>query len=282
MKCPECGSELKENAVFCGNCGAEIICNETANIVDGKETGKNGDAEKQPVSNKNNKKSSGKKLKLKTVLKISGVILALILVIIIIVFVSASIKASRGRKIFDSVPLGRDIDIIESNTGVAFISGESSVYGALNHIVDYDYICESEDSVTVSGIKVPEWAVLLRKGDDDTVTEAILYNFSNIKHNWMGEKTASEIKTTVIEYGMSAKSAERTLGLKPYTIVRESTENTTTYVYRYHYIDDESENTVVKNFYIVVDDVDNQVEDVYDEKLDYLAMIFRGERDNVT
>lgn len=282
MKCPECGSELKENAVFCGNCGTEIICNETANIIDGKETGKNGDAEKQPVSNKNNKKSSGKKLKLKTVLKISGVILALILVIIIIVFVSASIKASRGRKIFDSVPLGRDIDIIESNTGVAFISGESSVYGALNHIVDYDYICESEDSVTVSGIKVPEWAVLLRKGDDDTVTEAILYNFSNIKHNWMGEKTASEIKTTVIEYGMSAKSAERTLGLKPYTIVRESTENTTTYVYRYHYIDDESENTVVKNFYIVVDDVDNQVEDVYDEKLDYLAMIFRGERDNVT
>lgn len=288
MKCPECGKELKENAVFCGSCGAEIICNDTTNTTDGKETEKTAEAkknanaaEKQQVNNnKNNKtdkKSGGKKVKPKTVLKIAGVIAALILIIIIIVCVSASIKASKGRKIFDSVPLGRDIDIIESDTGVAFISGESSEYGALNHIVDYDYICESEDSVTVSGIKVPEWAVLLRKGTDDTITEAVLYNFNNIKHNWMGEKTASEIKTTVIEYGMSAKSAERTLGLKPYTIVRESSENTTTYVYRYHYTDEESGNTVVKNFYVVVDDVDNQVVDVCDEKLDYLALIFQGE-----
>ena len=276
MKCPDCGVELDNDVVFCTNCGAEIIDNNTSS-PENNETKEKLKNKKSRKKNKKEKKNTDKKISFKTMLKIIGIILALVLIVIIIICVSLSIKASKGRKIFDSVPLGRDIDKIESDTGVAFISGESSIYGALNHITDYDYVCESQDSVTVSGIQVPEWAVLLRKGSDETVTEAVLYNFYAIKHNWMGSKTASEIDTGVIQYGVSAKSAERTLGLKPYTIVKESSENTSTYVYRYHYIDDESGNTVVKNFYVVVSDVDNQVKDVYDEQLDYLKMIFQGE-----
>lgn len=277
MRCPECNNEINDNEVFCSNCGAEIIDNDVNESISEEADKVKKDKKSSGIKKKKSESNAEKKLSLKTILRIAGVAAAIILIIIIIVCVSLSIKASKGRKIFDSVPLGRDIDIIESDTGVAFISGENSLYGALNHIADYDYICESEDDVEVSGIKLPEWAVILRKNADNTVTEAVLYNFCNVKHNWMGDKMASNIETSVIQFGASQKSAERALGLKPYTIIKESGENTSTYVYRYHYVDDVTGNTVVKNFYIVVSDVDNQVKDVYDNQLDYLKLILQAE-----
>lgn len=271
MICPECGKETNDNDIFCGSCGAEII-----NIdipVQTDETASRGKKSRRSSQNQNTDKTKSFKL----AVKIIGALIAVAVIIIIIVSAAASIKASEGRKIFDSVPLGRDIDIIESTTGTAFIGGESSSYGALNHIADYDYICESEKSVNVGGIEVPEWAVLLRKDGSGSVNEAVLYNFSVIKHNWMGSKMASEVGTGSVNFGDSLKSAERSIGLKPYTIIKESTSNTSTYVYRYHFVDSESGNTIVKNFYIVVSDVDNQVKDVRDEQLDYLKLILQAE-----
>ncbi|MCM1024525.1 MAG: zinc ribbon domain-containing protein [Prevotella sp.] len=270
MNCPECGNEINGSDVFCGNCGAEIINN-------GEAVSNETAAEEKRSRRSSKSKNSDKKKTLKIIVRIIGAAVIIAAVIIIIVFVSASMKASEGRKIFEKIPLGRDIDIIESTVETAFIGGESSQYGALNHIADYDYICESEKSVNVGGIEVPEWAVLLRKNDGGAVGEAVLYNFYVIKHNWMGSKTAGNLETSAVNFGVSLKSAERTLGLKPYTIVKESTSNTSTYVYRYHYVDGESGNTIVKNFYIVVSDVDNQVKDVRDEQLDYLKMILQGE-----
>lgn len=280
MKCPECGNDINDNDVFCGSCGAEILTNSDSAGETSEKDGGSAAAEIVPKKKRSSKskgeKGNGRK-KFITVVRIIGIIAVIAVIAIIIVCVVMSVQASAGRKIFDSLPLGRDIDIIESQTGTAFISGESSAYGALNHIADYDYICESEKNVNVGGVELPEWAVLLKKGGDSTVNEAVLYNFHIIKHNWMGSKAAANIDTSSIEYGSTIKNAERKLGLKPYTIIKESTENTSTYVYRYHYTDGETGNTVVKNFYVVVSDVDGQVKDVRDEQVDYLKMILRVE-----
>ncbi len=280
MKCPECGNEINDNDVFCGSCGAELLINAEAGDEADTKAGEPAAAEIVPKKKRSSKnkgeKGDGKK-KFIIAARALGIIAVIAIVVIVIVYVVISVKASAGRKIFDAVPLGRNIDIIETETGTAFISGESSAYGALNHIADYDYVCEAEKSVNVGGVELPEWAVLLKKSGDSTVGEAVLYNFRTIKHNWMGSKTAANIDTSVIEYGSSIKNAERKLGLKPYTIVKESTENTSTYAYRYHYTDDATGNTVVKNFYIVVSDVDGQVKDVRDEQIDYLKMILQAE-----
>ncbi len=280
MKCPECGNDINDNDVFCGSCGAEILIN-AESVNDG--AAKDGEAaaaeivpKKKRSSKNKGEKGDGRK-KFIIAARIIGVIAVIAIIVIIIVCVVISIQASAGRKIFDAVPLGRNIDIIETETGTAFISGESSAYGALNHIADYDYICESEKNVNVGGVELPEWSVLLKKGGDNTINEAVLYNFHIIKHNWMGSKAAANIDTSAIEYGSSIKNAERKLGLKPYTIIKESSENTSTYVYRYHYTDGETGNTVVKNFYVVVSDVDGQVKDVRDEQIDYLKMILQAE-----
>lgn len=281
MRCPECGGEINETEVFCPSCGAELFgVPQEPMEAETYEAAEEADAEisAKKKKGKNNKKiapknGKSKKQKLIVALRIVLIVILLALIVVLIMVAANSISASKGRKIFDKVPLGRNIDIIESETGADFLEGKVSEYGAVNHISSYKYICESEASVNVDGIQLPEWAVLLKAEADGSVNEAALYNFSVLKHGWMGARTAERIEPSTVEFGMTAKAAERALGLKPYTIVKESKENTSLYIYRYNYTDSESGNTCVRNFCVEVSDVDGKVKSAYDSQLDYLNLI---------
>lgn len=279
MKCPECGIELDSNAVFCTACGAEIIINEAAEKKNKKESAVEKKEKKKGLFKKRTSEkeeaSADKRKKLKLVGIIAAAVVIVAIIVVIAVSIVSAVKANEGRKLLEKVPLGRDIEIIESETEYDF--DDTSDYGAVGHISKFDYLCESDSSIVVGGITVPEWAVALEKSGDGTVNKATLLNFNAIEHNWMGEKTALEIDLSVIEFGTSIKKAERALSLKPYTIIRESKENTSIYVYRYHYVDDETENTVVKNLYITVDDAANEVVDVKDSQVDYMKLILGAE-----
>lgn len=280
MRCPECGGEINETEVFCPSCGAELFgIPQEPMEAETSEAAEEADTENAVKKKKSkNKKSTpkngrNKKQKLIIGVRIAGIVILLALIVILIFVAANSISASKGRKIFDKVPLGRNIDIIGSETGAAFLEGKASEYGAVNHIANYKYICESKNTVNVDGIQLPEWAVLLKAEADGSVNEAALYNFSVLKHGWMGARTAERIEPSTVEFGMTAKAAERALGLKPYTIIRESKENTSLYIYRYNYTDSESGNTCVRNFCVEVSDVDGKVKSAYDSQLDYLNLI---------
>ena len=277
MRCPECRGEINENDVFCPSCGAELFGvpqepaeAETSEFAEEVNTKKKNKFKNKKSAPKNGK---GKKQKLIIGVRIAGIVILLALIVVLIMIAAGSISASKGRKIFDKVPLGRNIDIIESETGADFLEGKVSAYGAVNHISSYKYICESGNAVNVDGIQLPEWAVLLQSDSDGSVNEATIYNFSVLKHSWMGARTAERIEPSTVEFGMTAKAAERALGLKPYTIIKESKENTSLYIYRYNYTDSESGNTCVRNFYVEVSDVDGKVKSAYDKQLDYLNLI---------
>ena len=275
MKCPECGIEIDDNEAFCPACGAEILTAIPSAKSDKKKSSKKtGLFKKKAGADKENiAEDKRKKLKLIGI----GILIAAVVIaaIIIAVNVISSIKANEGRKIIEKIPLGRDIEIIEAETEMNFV--DTSVYGAVGHIAEFDYICESEGSIVVGGITVPEWAVVLEKAPNDAISKATLLNFNAIEHNWMGEKTALSIDLSVIEFGTAIKKAERSLGLKPYTIIKNSADNTSVYVYRYHYVDDETENTIVKNLYITVDDVESKVVDAKDSQVDYMKLILGTE-----
>lgn len=284
MRCPECGGEIGENEVFCPSCGAEQfgVPERTAepdvfDVLEETENESGGKNKKKKIKNKDKSNSSknqkGRKQKLIVIARIAGIAVLLALAVLLIFIAAGNISAAKGRKIFDNVDLGRDADIIRSKTKADFLEGKVSSYGAVNHISDYNFICESEKSVNVDGIQLPEWAVLLKSDGDGSVNEAALYNFSVLKHGWMGARTAERLEPSTVEFGMTAKAAERALGLKPYTIIKESKENTSVYVYRYNYIDSESGNTCVRNFYVEVSDVDGKVKSAYDSQLDYLNLI---------
>lgn len=278
MRCPECGGEINENEVFCPSCGSELfgVPQEPAAETNEAAEADTENAGKKKSKNKKSSPKNGKSQKQKFIvaLRITLIVLMLALTAVLIFAAANSVSASKGRKIFDKVPLGRNIEIIESETGADFLEGKVSAYGAVNHISSYKYICESENTVNVDGIQLPEWAVLLQSDGDGSVNEAALYNFSILKHGWMGARTAGRIEPSTVEFGMTAKAAERALGLKPYTIIKESKENTSLYIYRYNYTDSESGNTCVRNFYVEVSDVDGKVKSAYDSQLDYLNLIF--------
>lgn len=280
MRCPECGGEINENEVFCPSCGAELfgVPAEPAEVPESDEGADEENPKRKKGRNRNKKSTSknGKKKKLVVILRIALIVLLAALVVIVIFVAADSVSAAKGRKIFDNVDLGRDVEMIKSKTKANFINGKVSSYGAVNHISDYNYICESENAVNVDGIQLPEWAVLLKSDSDGSVNEATLYNFSVLKHGWMGARTADRIEPSTVDFGMTAKAAERALALKPYTIIKESRENTSVYVYRYHYTDSESGNTCVRNFYVEVSDVDGKVKSAYDSQLDYLNLILGG------
>ncbi len=275
MKCPECGIEIDDNEAFCPACGAEILTAIPSAKSDKKKSSKKTGLfkKKAGADKENTAEDKRKKLKLIGI----GILIAAVVIaaIIIAVNVISSIKANEGRKIIEKIPLGRDIEIIEAETEMNFV--DTSVYGAVGHIAEFDYICESEGSIVVGGITVPEWAVVLEKAPNDAISKATLLNFNAIEHNWMGEKTALSIDLSVIEFGTAIKKAERSLGLKPYTIIKNSADNTSVYVYRYHYVDDETENTIVKNLYITVDDVESKVVDAKDSQVDYMKLILGTE-----
>lgn len=281
MRCPECGGEINENEVFCPSCGAEMfgVPAEPAETSEAAEDNGTENPKKKKRGGSKDKKGAsknGKSKKQKLILGVRiGIIAVMAVLLVILIFAAAdSVRASKGRKIFDKIPLGRTIDIIESDTGAAFLEGKASEYSAVNYCIsDYKYICESADGVNVDGVRLPEWAVLLDAGADGSVNEAELYNFSVLKHGWMGARTAGRIEPSTVEFGMTAKAAERALGLKPYSIKKESTGNTSVYVYRYNYEDPESGNTKVRNFFVEVSDVDGKVKSAYDDELDYLNLM---------
>lgn len=289
MRCPECGGEISENEVFCPGCGAELFSvsekpaeQDVFDVLEETETESAGNTKKKKSKNKDKGNSSpkGKKHKLIIGIRIAGIAVLLAIIALLVFVAAGNISAAKGRKIFDNVDLGRDADIIRSKTKADFLEGKVSSYGAVNHISDYNFICESEKSVNVDGIQLPEWAVLLKSDGDGSVNEAVLYNFSVLKHGWMGTRTAERLEPSTVEFGMTAKAAERALGLKPYTIIKESKENTSLYVYRYNYTDTDSGNTCVRNFYVEVSDVDGKVKSAYDGQLDYLNLILGNSADD--
>lgn len=274
MRCPECGGEINENDIICSGCGAEII-----DAVSGEYERTDPEEREEAVpQKKSGKKKSGndkgKKQRSAMIPKVAAAALAVILIAALCVVISNNVRMSKGRKLFDDVPLGRDVLYIGTQVGVNFSAAGISDYGAMNYVAgDYNFVCEAEKSVTVDGIPLPEWAVLLNE-KDSSVTEAKLYNFYVLKHGWMGERAAAMIEPTeAVEFGSSVKSAERSLGLKPYVIIKESVKNTSTYVYRYHYTDSATGSNCVRNIYVTASDVDGKVSGAYDEQLDYLGMI---------
>lgn len=270
MRCPECGGEINENDIICSGCGAEIINASEAAYAEPDER------EEQDVPKRRGGKTGekNKKRRLIIIVRAAAAVLIIAAIAVLCAVIVSNIRASKGRKIFDSVPLGRDVEYIGTQVGAEFAAAGASEYGAVNHIAGtYNYVCEAEKSVTVDGIPLPEWVVLLSE-NGGAVTEAKLYNFSVLKRGWMGERTAEMIDpSAAVEFGSTVKAAERSLGLKPYAIIKESGNNTSTYVYRYHYTDSQTGSNCVKNIYVIANDVDGKVGGAYDETLDYLGLI---------
>ena len=277
MKCPNCGFENEDGAAFCGGCGEDLSSENIMNALD--ESAKQTDAKTEKKSGKKKKRREKAADGGDTAVKKSKVKPALITAAIIIVLAATGIfvlmnMPSEGEKVLKNVPIGRNLAYAEAKTETVFTA--ESKYEAVNELGDFDNVCEGNVTIKVEGVSFPEWAIAVSLANDETIERVTYYDFSQLQTNWKGHHSKNEIDQNIVEYGMKRKAVDRVLGFTPYSIVK-GIDNTVTNVYRYYYSDEATGNDVVCNFYVVFNDVDESVKNVYVEKLDYISfMISNG------
>jgi hypothetical protein len=261
MICPKCSSEITEDTDFCGICGAKL-----ADFTDWNLELRE-DGIKSSRQLKQERRKAFKK-KLISRIKLAGGILAVIAVVIVTVLIISSLKRSEGERIFENVPLGRTVEIADKDTGVTF--DVYSEYTILADISAYSYVCESDASVTVEGIKLPGWAVLLTKNAQNNISRVSYYEFEALRSSWKGHSADTKIDLNTISYGQKISDVEKMLKMRPYAMIATLDNNTTECIFRYN-APDESGNSHVYNLSVFIDDADETVKDVSEKEMDYIG-----------
>ena len=276
MVCPKCKNEMKDESAFCTKCGYDFSSDNIMDALDAdkkeeKKNKKEDKKEKKLSLFKGKKKDDGSDKKRRSfIIKAVLIAVAAIAVVVGVLLIISLVSANEGRKILNNIPIGRDLAYAESKTGKDFVL--ISRHDALQVICPFDGVYESENAIKAEGINLPEWAVTVSIASDNTINKASYYDFSQLQSTWKGQSCAAEIPITTVEYGMTDKEVEKKIGFKPYAIVKEI-NNTVTYVYRYYYEDNLTGNDVVNNFYVVFDDVDGNVADVFAENIAYTEVL---------
>ncbi|MBQ5329778.1 MAG: zinc-ribbon domain-containing protein [Oscillospiraceae bacterium] len=279
--CKKCGAECPDGNIFCEKCGKELEVNILPDNIDPqgnvinreetKETPRGRKTPKVPV-----KMTEAQKAARRRTLRILGIILAVIAVCILAVTVYNTTGSQKGFNASQKVPLGRNVEYAESETGLKFT--EKSANGMINTMTDFDYICVSEKTVKVSGSEQPQWAIMLSVDSDGMINEVEYYDFSQLRVNWQGRKMAEMLDENYLTYGMSIKNVNKSLGMKPY-YVKRNVSNDSLYCYRYYFTDEKAGYDRAFNFYVGFSDTDLSVRSVEYSEIEYAKVILNADND---
>ncbi len=197
-----------------------------------------------------------------------------ILVIILAFLINGIIKGNKGKNISEDLKndLGKSIAMAQKNTGIEFET--TSEYAVLDDIVDYNYIYEADTTVKVCGIKLPQWVVFVKIDGNDKISEVVYYDFRVLGKNWKGEKTNGFINTNEVTYNMPKKEAERIITVSPLAVTY-SNDDTSTYLYKYYYVDETDDNTERAYYVSVTYNMDDIIRGVSSKESDYVSFIFK-------
>lgn len=276
MICPKCGTECPDGNIFCEACGAELDAPVLPENIDDKgrvkKKGKNSKADK-PGKEKR-RKTPEEKAAFRKKLKGAGICLAVIAIVVLIVLISNLLGANKGYNAAQSIPLGRNVEYASAETGLTF--QVMSTNGLINNMTDFDYICLAEDTVKVNGSEQPRWAIMLTVSEDDIITDVEYYDFSQLKINWKGRKSAVVLTADSVTFGSSIKNLNKTLGMNPYYIKR-SVSNDSVYGYRYYCTDEAEGFDHVYNFYVDFSDVELTVRNVHSAEVNYARVLLSAD-----
>ena len=207
----------------------------------------------------------------KPLLIMIGASVVVILIVLLVFFIVGLIKANEGKKLAETFrgELGKSVEMAEKNTGVTMKL--ASQYTALKDIVDYDYICESESTVKVGGVKVPEWVVFVSVDYNDKISSVTYYNFKSLKKNWKGVKADSEIDTSAVAYNMTKKEADKIISVSPLAITY-SNDDTSTYLYKYYFLDENGNEQAYR--LSVTYSLEDVIRGIQCQESDYMKFIF--------
>lgn len=297
MICSKCGTENSEHEMFCRECGAELYSGENVSSdthdkkkskgksgfalntkkkkssvkVKKEENSAVGEPEKQTPSDEKKKteKSNGI-FSLKTKIKIVAGGIAALAVIVAAILISGNISAKKGERIAAAVPLGRNIDFCIKETGEDFSA--TSRFKDMRTVSAFNYICESDKTVNISGITVPTWAVLVNEDSKNILNSVEYYNFAALREGWKGEYSSVRFTKDTVQYGMDEKTVTKTIGFEPY-YTQKTSDNKSVSCYRYYIIDNETGNDRVYNYFVEYNDLNGTVVNAYDTEINYVNYI---------
>ncbi|MDE7294110.1 MAG: zinc ribbon domain-containing protein [Oscillospiraceae bacterium] len=284
MKCQKCGTECPDGNLFCEACGAELETPVLPDNIDDKgrvkkvkrpRPAKAAKARPEKAAPAKERRVLTPEEREKRAAKVKAVFIGIgvIAVVVLVVVISHIIEQSKGLSAAQSIPLGRNVPYAASETGLEF--NEKSANGLINSICDFDYICISEDTVKVNGSEQPRWAIMLTVDGEDIITAVEYYDFQQLKLNWKGRLMSEMLTQDSLEYGMSIRNVNKTLGLKPY-YVRRSVSNDSLYCYRYYCSDPEEGYDRVFNYYVEFSDIELAVKGVRSSEVNYANAIFNA------
>ena len=255
MVCPKCDAFISEDAQVCPHCGNDLTASEKADKASAKAS---------------QKKGAGKK---KLIFKLVLLGIAIVLSVILCIQVLNWVSGSKGAKLASSLSenLGRSIAAAETNTGVTLAA--SSENELLREVVSFNHLIEAEKTVTVEGIRLPEWAVFVSVDENDKISRVTYYDFKLLSHDWKGAKTSERIPVSEIEYGMTQKEAQKILSIQPVCVVY-SNDDVTAYQYKYYYMDKEDKSARAYNLTVHYD-VSGTVTDISDRENDYISYFLK-------
>ncbi len=274
--CKKCGTECHDGNIFCEKCGAELDIDILPDNIDDKGNVKTTKPKEAPKPRAPKEKikltEAQREARLRTI-RGCVIVLAAVAIIALVAFLISFIGNSKGYNAALKVPLGRNVEFAQSETGLTFSSKSSN--GMINSMADFDYVCVSEKNVKVNGSEQPEWAIMLTVDDQGMISTVEYYDFTQLKLNWQGRKMAEMLTDQSLTYGMSIKNVNKTLGMSPYYIKR-NVSNDSIYCYRYHFTDETAGYDRAYNYYVGFSDTDMSVKSVSFREIDYARVILNA------
>ncbi len=118
----------------------------------------------------------------------------------------------------------------------------ASEYACINQAAEqYKYLYESKRSVTVSGVKIPQWVIYVGE-KNGTVTDVQYYNYAQLQKYGSGVNTKAHVDASGITTGMDPAAVQTYVGFQPLRI--SYTNGSKEEAYKYYYKDANTGNTV--------------------------------------
>ena len=199
-----------------------------------------------------------------------GIAAGVIAAIVAIVFLVSFLSSGKGYNTAVKIPLGRNVEYVQSETGLVF--EKKSTNGMINSMADFDYIYTSDDKVRVNGSEHPKWVIMLNTDKEGMISDVEFYDFTQLRNNWMGKKAAAKLTEDDLTYGMSIKNVNKTIGMKPYYIKR-SVSNDSIYCYRYYFTDPDAGYDRAFNYYVDFSETELSVRSIHYNEIEYSRVI---------
>ena len=226
MVCPKCKKTVGDNDAVCPNCG--ITLKEPKKKAVREFFAKNKKKAKDNLKTVNKKASK----KMRIIFSAAAAVLVVLLIIVLIVHLSGG-KGSKAAGALSEY-IGDTVNNAQNDTGYHLKS--DSAFRAVNNIMAFDEIYESEDEVRVDDITYPEWAVMVNLNGDNKIDSVVYTDFKSLKKDSRGAKKSKSINLEKFDKGTKFGTISDEIDLEPYSITYK--DGNTTYTYKYYYMTD--------------------------------------------